>query len=117
MHNVHILIGALIIVLLVATIIVVMFSWSVYSQRIQKSKTSIGNLVKYLNEWNDSITTREGAFDFYLGLNRITNEIFHTNLQVLITKDEFNRLSIDTIKKLNKEAIQALESDLKINLT
>lgn len=117
MHTIHIFIGALIIVLLFATIVAVIFSWSVYTQRIRKSKTSINNLIDYLNKWNESITTREGAFDFYLGLNQITNEIFHTNLKVLITKDEFDRLNIETIKKLNKEAIQSLQSDLVMNLT
>ena len=117
MDTIHIFIGALIIVLLFATIVAVIFSWSVYTQRIRKSKTSINNLIDYLNKWNESITTREGAFDFYLGLNQITNEIFHTNLKVLITKDEFDRLNIETIKKLNKEAIQSLQSDLVMNLT
>lgn len=112
-HEFHIVLGGLIIVLLFCTISLVVFSVNQYFKRVKKSETNIDTLITYLKNWNNSISTRQGAFDFYVGLNRIAKEIFKGTFSVLITREEFDRLSLDVIKQLNNQAIELLESDLK----
>ncbi len=112
-HLFHLFIGTVIVLLMFTTIAVTGFAIYLHYKNVNKSIESVKTLIAYLSRWNDSISTRQGAFDFYLGLNNITHEIFKTSFNVLITKEEFEKLSLPTIKELNKQAIDLLESDLQ----
>lgn len=53
---------------------------------------------------NNDIKTKNDAIEFYLTICEMSDGVLKLN----ITKDEFNKLSIDAIKQLNFEAINNL---------
>ena len=53
---------------------------------------------------NNDIKTKNDAIDFYLTICEMSDGILKLN----ITKDEFDKLSIDAIKQLNYDAINNL---------
>lgn len=64
--------------------------------------------VQCFKQWNAAITTKQGFIDMYNQLNEYCLNVYNCPLTVNMTKEEFDRLSIESIRKLNDEALDQL---------
>lgn len=84
-------------------VILIIFCYFLQRKKVKKSN-SVEDLKTILHNMNNDIKTKNDAIEFYLTICEMSDGILKLN----ITKDEFNKLSIDAIKQLNFEAINNL---------
>lgn len=73
-------------------------------------------LIDKLEEWNSIIETKEGARDLLAVLNEICVNVFDTKLNVNITQDEFNRMSMNQTKASIQLVLDQLRDKLSSQL-
>ena len=84
----------------------------------QKGRNSIGrtvdvsDVIEQFELWNDKIETKQAALDFYHELNQVCNYLFHNPLKLMITHEEFNNLTLESIKQLNRDALATLRDQV-----
>ena len=93
-------------------IIISMFAIAIVCHLITRNKKKPADqtkqLVEYFKQQNDSITTKQGFIDFYVQLNEFTANVIGSKLRLNMTKQEFEQLSIESIRKLNDDALAEL---------
>ena len=73
---------------------------------------AVNDVIDQFELWNDKLETKQAALDFYYQLNEVCNHLFHNPLKLMITHEEFNNMTLSAIKKLNKEALDTLRSQI-----
>lgn len=84
-------------------VVLIIFCYFLQRKKSKKSN-SVEDLKTILYNMNNDIKTKNDAIEFYLTICEMSDGVLKLN----ITKDEFNKLSIDAIKQLNYEAINNL---------
>ena len=69
-------------------------------------------LIDYFRQWNNDLTTKKAAEDFYNLLIDICKNGFGIELKLNITKQEFDQLSLESIKTLNSQALDDLVDEI-----
>lgn len=69
-----------------------------------KKLNELEELKVFLHALNNNIQTKTDAMQFYSTICEMSEGVFKLNL----TKDEFEKLSVESIKNLNCEAIEKL---------
>lgn len=69
-----------------------------------KKPNDLSELKSFLHTLNNNIQTKSDALEFYSTICEMSEGVLKLNL----TKDEFEKLSVESIKKLNKDAIENL---------
>lgn len=97
----------------------VIASYVWYIDRIdQKGTNPVGrsinasDVIEQFELWNERIETKQAALDFYHELNQVCNHLFHNPLKLMITREEFNNLTLESIKQLNRDALATLREQV-----
>lgn len=77
------------------------------------AKESVKDLMDEYLTWNESITSREAMGAFYHSLNETLMTLYGHPLKMNITKDEFEHLSLNTLRELNRIALSQLKDSLE----
>ena len=83
---------------------------------IKSDQSYYDDLVKIFEEfivWNNTISTKDAMNGFYVTLKETLNECRIRNFSMNITSEEFQKLSLEKLKELNKEALQDLIIKIK----
>ena len=72
----------------------------------------VSDVIEQFELWNDKIETKQAALDFYHELNQVCNHLFHNPLKLMITHEEFNNLTLESIKQLNRDALATLRDQV-----
>nr|DAQ56306.1 MAG TPA: hypothetical protein [Caudoviricetes sp.] len=90
-----------------------------YIDRVEQKRTNpnsqqvdVVDVIEQFELWNDRIETKQAALDFYHELNQVCNHLFHNPLKLMITHEEFNNLTLESIKQLNRDALSALREQV-----
>lgn len=70
-------------------------------------------LIEYFKQWNSNLTTKKAAEDFYNLLIDVCKNGFGAELKLNITKQEFEQLSLESIKTLNSQALDDLVDEIR----
>ena len=70
-------------------------------------------LIEYFKQWNNDLTTKKAAEDFYNLLIDVCKNGFGVDLKLNITKQEFGQLSLESIKTLNSQALDDLVDEIR----
>ena len=73
---------------------------------------NVSDVIEQFEVWNDKIETKQAALDFYHELNQVCNHLFHNPLKLMITHEEFNNLTLESIKQLNRDALATLRDQV-----
>ena len=85
-------------------------------KRISSAKTKsndIEELLQFYLEWNQSIQTKQAALDFYYSMSETCRQIWNVEFKVQMTRQEFDSMSLDNIKLLNKQALNDIIDQIK----
>lgn len=72
----------------------------------------VGDVIEQFEQWNEKLETKQAALGFYNQLNDVCNHLFHNPLKLMITKEEFDNLTLNAIKQLNREALKDLRRQI-----
>ena len=72
--------------------------------RPNNKTTEFEELKSFLHTLNNNIHTKSDAMQFYSTICEMSEGVFKLNL----TREEFEKLSVESIKKLNSDAIENL---------
>ena len=70
-------------------------------------------LIAYFKQWNNQLQTKKAAEDFYNLLASVCKNGFGLSFKLNITKQEFEQLSLESIKTLNNQALDDLLDEIR----
>ena len=62
--------------------------------------------------WNEKIKTKQGMLGLYVQLDELFQKVWSVNFKAHITKQEFEQMSIESIKQLNEQALDEMIEQL-----
>ena len=80
-------------------------------KRAEHRKNVIALLEEY-EEWNEIITTKDNMKAYYGKLNETCLNVFGKPLSINLTKEEFDELSLSSIRELNRQALAVLKDSV-----
>ena len=101
-------------ILALSILVVLVIVYFIESKRVKGcAKESIKDLMDEYLIWNETITSREAMSAFYNSLNETMMTLYGHPLRMNLTKDEFEHLSLNTLRELNKMALMQLKDTLE----
>lgn len=103
-------------ILFSVVLVSVLFCGFLVYKVIKSDQSYYGDLVKIFEEfivWNDTIAFKDAMNGFYVTLKETLTECGIRNFSMNITSEEFQKLSLEKLKELNKEALQDLILKIK----
>lgn len=69
-------------------------------------------VVEQFDQWLSIADTKEALMDLLYNLNEFTTNTFNNRIQFNITKDEFNRMSVDQVKAFITQLLDQIRNDI-----
>ena len=69
-------------------------------------------MVEQFDQWLSIADTKEALMDLLYNLNEFTTNTFNNRIQFNITKDEFNRMSVDQVKAFITQLLDQIRNDI-----
>ena len=93
-------------------VIVALVGWLINRRNAKEHVNDGVELIKQFIQWNETLTTKKALLDFYGVLSNTCSNAFGCQLKLNITQQEFDQLSIDSIKMLNNQALEDLMDEI-----
>lgn len=104
-------------------LIISVIGYHEYKDRITNKQTSTkvrstnltDEIVEVLNQFDQWLLiadTKEALMDLLYNLNEFTMNTFNNRIQFNITKDEFNRMSVDQVKAFITQLLDQIRNDV-----
>lgn len=72
----------------------------------------IVEVLDQFDQWLSIADTKEALMDLLYNLNEFTTNTFNNRIQFNITKDEFNRMSVDQVKAFITQLLDQIRNDV-----
>lgn len=92
---------------------IALFGYLINKKSKQNHNQDDIKLIEYFKQWNNDLTTKKAAEDFYNLLIDVCKNGFGVELKLNITKQEFEQLSLESIKTLNSQALDDLVDEIR----
>lgn len=99
-------------IIIACTVIALVFILALAIKLAPKKHNDVEELLYQYLRWNEAIQTKQAVLDFYSSLSETYKSVWGEEFKLNITKQEFGDMSLDSIKQLNRQALEDLIQQL-----